>query len=80
MEQKETSWSPDSEKMETDHNVIAVPTDEDFHLDGEIKEKLVDFIVHVFDHIPDKEVECQGFSNSTQAQKYLVNHRLDKLK
>jgi hypothetical protein len=78
MEQKETSWDPNSEKMETDHNIIAVPTDEDFNLNSEIKNKLVNFITHVFDHIPDEEVECRGFSNSAHAQKYLVNHQLDK--
>ena len=78
MEQKETSWSPDSEKMETDHNIIAVPTDEDFNLNSEIKERLVDFITHVFDHIPDKEVDVERFLGSGHAQKYINRCKCNK--
>ena len=78
MEQRETSWNPNSEKMETDHNVIAVPTDEDFDLDGEIKERLVDFITHVFGHIPDKEVGVERFLGCGHTQEYIKRCKCNK--
>jgi inorganic pyrophosphatase len=61
MEQKETSWSPDSKEIETDHNVIAVPIGEDVDLTDEIKDELTDFISHVFDHISDKKIRTGEF-------------------
>lgn len=75
MEQFETSWGPDSEKQEADHNVIAVPVGETAKLTEEIKNKLAKFISHVFDHIEGKQVEIEGFLDKESAANYVANHQ-----
>jgi len=75
MEQKETSWSPDSKEIETDHNVIAVPVGEDVDLTDETKDEITDFISHVFDHISGKKIRIGEFLHSDEAQKYIKQCR-----
>jgi inorganic pyrophosphatase len=39
-----------------DHNVLAVPDGESAEISQEVVERLTDFILHVFDHVPGKSI------------------------
>jgi len=49
------------EDNDEDNNILAVLKDEKIELNEKIKEKLNEFIKHVFDHLPGKKVEVGGF-------------------
>ena len=53
-----------------DHNILANLSGEDIPVIGEIKEKLTEFVLHVFDHKPEKIVKIGNFLNKVEAEKY----------
>jgi len=70
MEQIESSWTK-SEVEEEDHNILAVLEDEDFKINDAIKNKLSEFISHVFDHLPDKKVKVGHFLDEKEATDHI---------
>jgi inorganic pyrophosphatase len=63
------------EDGEIDHNVLAVPNGESFHLSSESKQTLIDFVNHVFDHIPGKSIQTGEFRDSKAAIHYVKQYR-----
>jgi inorganic pyrophosphatase len=49
------------EDGENDHNVLAVPVGETFELTDEVQETLRDFVLHVFEHVPGKQMYVGQF-------------------
>lgn len=68
MEQKEDG--------QEDHNVLARLPSEEVILDTVIQERLTDFVSHVFDHLPGKNVKVGDFLGKGEAEKY-INQCLD---
>ncbi len=68
MEQTETSRENIEEE---DNNVLASLPDEIFEIDDDIKERLWDFVLHVFDHLPNKKVQIWNFYNQDIALEYI---------
>lgn len=78
MEQIETTWDESKGNIdEQDHNVLAVFPDEKTEIDNDIKDRLREFILHVFDHLPNKKVRVGNFLNKNEALKY-VEKCIDK--
>jgi len=76
MEQVESSWSPDKgDKMEEDHNVLACLKEEQFEITKNVKNKLTDFVSHVFDHIEGKVVKAGSFLGREAAEQEIENAR-----
>ncbi len=71
MEQKEISGYD----VEEDSNVLAIFSDENFEINDNIKEKLLDFISHVFDHLPAKKLKVWNFLDQNKAIQYIENRR-----
>ncbi|HRY82098.1 MAG TPA: inorganic diphosphatase [Candidatus Moranbacteria bacterium] len=72
LEQFENSWDPKKYGIEEiDHNILAALSDEEVNIDDEVKGRLSDFIVHVFDHLPNKKVRVGNFLDENFALKYL---------
>lgn len=68
MEQFETAWEKSKEGIEEeDHNVLAILPGEVVEIDESVKEKLREFITHVFDHLPDKKVRAGNFLDLASA-------------
>ena len=60
----------DEDKKE-DHNVLAKLSGEDVLITSEIQEKLTEFVLHVFDHKPEKIVKVGQFLDKGEAEKYI---------
>jgi inorganic pyrophosphatase len=58
-----------------DHNVLAVLRDEEERLDSETKQELLEFVSHVFDHVPGKTVLAGNFLGRKPAIDYLRQHQ-----
>jgi len=72
MEQIESSWSPEnSEVMEEDHNVLACLATEQVEVTDDVKNKLTNFVSHVFDHIEGKVVNVGAFLERESANQLL---------
>lgn len=72
MEQTETTRDESKENVEEeDHNVLAVFPDERVKLDDSVEEKLRDFVMHVFDHLPTKKVQVGSFLDKDAAVRYI---------
>ena len=72
MEQIETTWGQSKENTEEeDHNVLAILPNENIVIDSRVKDKLRDFISHVFDHLPNKKVRVGDFLNKGTALQYI---------
>ncbi len=63
------------EDGEVDHKVLAVLPGEQPALDLEIKQTLVDFGSHVFDHIAGKTMKIGEFLDKDAALQYVLQHR-----
>jgi len=51
MEQSETAWDPAKGGVEEkDHNILMALRGESVEVDQAVKERLTDFVIHVFDH------------------------------
>ena len=55
-----------------DHNVIARPRGETAELSASIKDTLLDFVTHVFDHMPGKSVRTGRFLNASEGRRHLA--------
>ena len=74
MEQIEScSTKPGTE--EEDHNVLAVLENESFEVNEILKNKLSEFVSHVFDHLPDKKVKIGSFLDEKKAIEYIEKCR-----
>lgn len=62
------------EDGKADHNVIAVIQGEGDRLDSRTKQKLIDFVSHVFDHIVGKTVLAGNFLGRESAIDYIRQH------
>jgi inorganic pyrophosphatase len=70
MEQRESSWSEGrGGVMEEDHNILAGLIGEPAEITDEIKDKLTEFVSHVFDHIEGKVVKVGSFLDKEASEK-----------
>ncbi len=58
-----------------DHNVLAVLQEDVFDISEETKRTLIDFVTHVFDHVPGKSIEVGEFRNLYAAEEFILRHR-----
>lgn len=80
MEQTETSWDQSKENIEEeDHNILAVLKNKKFEINNDIKDKLRDFVLHVFDHLPNKKVKVGNFFDKEAAIKYIEKCKDNKI-
>lgn len=63
------------EDGEVDHKILAVLPGEQQALDLEIKQTLVDFANHVFDHIAGKTMNIARFLDKSAALQYVLQHQ-----
>jgi inorganic pyrophosphatase len=63
-----------------DHNVLARLSEEEIDISEEIKSKLREFVLHVFDHGIGKTVKVGRFLNREDAEKYINQCRNEKMK
>lgn len=76
MEQIETSWDKSKGNIEEeDHNILAILPGKKVKLNYSIREKLRDFIGHVFDHVPNKKIQVGEFLNQDEAFRYIEKCR-----
>ena len=66
------------ENGKEDHNIIATMSNEDVQITEEVKEKLTEFIKHVFDHRPNKIVTVGNFLDKDMATQ-LIEKSTNKL-
>lgn len=57
-----------------DHNVLAVLPDENLAIDADIVERLKQFIMHVFAHVPDKTIEVGRLLDERSAFEIIATH------
>jgi inorganic pyrophosphatase len=57
-----------------DHNVLAVIRGGEERLDSKIKEVLVEFVSHVFDHVAVKKISAGVFRSRECAIEYVTRH------
>ncbi len=74
MEQIETTLNQNNTEEE-DHNVLAVFPDENIKIDDIVEKKLRDFVLHVFDHLPNKKVSVKDFLSKDVALKYIKDYK-----
>ena len=58
-----------------DHNVLAVIRGEEERLDNKTKQKLIEFVSHVFDHVAGKTVLVGNFRGRESAIDYIRRHK-----
>ncbi len=58
-----------------DHNVLAGVQGEDERLDDKTQQILIEFVRHVFDHIPDKTIRAGAFRDRLAAVEHVSRHR-----
>lgn len=73
MEQMEKSWDESKGDVEEiDHNVLAVLLGANQNVvSDEVKVRLTDFVLHVFDHIRPNKNQVGNFLNKQEALKYI---------
>jgi inorganic pyrophosphatase len=57
-----------------DHNVLAVPRDEEERIDTKTKQELVEFVSHVFDRVAGKTILAGDFHGRESAIDYIRQH------
>ncbi len=57
-----------------DHNVLAVLPDENMTVDNDAVERLRDFILHVFEHVPGKKIGVGRLLDKQQALDLIACH------
>ena len=57
-----------------DHNVLAVLRGEEERLDSMTKQKLIEFVSHVFDHVAGKTILAGDFRDRGSAMDYIRQH------
>lgn len=63
------------EDGQIDHNVLAVLPNETTELTCQIKQKLTDFVRHVFDHIPGKKIQAGEFLGADAASQHIEQYQ-----
>ena len=63
------------EDGEADHNVLAVPRGQPFHVSFEVRSRLADFVSHVFEHVEGKQIRVGQFLGAEAAEAYIAHHR-----
>jgi inorganic pyrophosphatase len=58
-----------------DHNVLAVLRGVEGRLDSKTKQKLIEFVCHVFDHIAGKTIRAGDFRGRESAIDYIRQHK-----
>lgn len=73
MEQMEKSWDESKgDAEEVDHNVLMVPEGSDPGVvSDEVKARLTDFVLHVFDHIRPNKNRVENFLDKDSALQYI---------
>ncbi len=72
MEKIEMTWDEAKGNVEEeDNNVLAFFPDEEVEIDDSVKEKLREFVMHVFDHLPNKKVRVGDFLDEDVALEYI---------
>ncbi|MDD4332587.1 MAG: methyltransferase domain-containing protein [Patescibacteria group bacterium] len=72
MEQTETAWDKSKNNIEEeDHNVLMIIPREKTKIDDGVKEKLREFVLHAFDHLPGKKVRVGSFLGKNEALQYI---------
>ncbi len=73
MEQMEKAWDESKGDVEEiDHNILAVlPGDNQDVVSNEVKARLTDFVLHVFDHIRPNKNRVGNFFDKQAALKYI---------
>ena len=76
MEQMETSWDKSKGYIEEeDHNVLAILPGEKAEIDENIKKKLREFVLHVFDHLPNKKVRVGNYLDKDATLEYIEKRK-----
>lgn len=57
-----------------DHKVLAIPIGESAEITDEVKSKISDFILHVFDNKPTKDIKVGNFLGKGEAEKYIKSY------
>lgn len=63
------------EDGQVDHNVLAVMPGEEAQLDDRARQLLIEFVSHVFDHIPAKKIAPGSFRSRETALDYICKHK-----
>lgn len=63
------------EDGQIDHNVLAALHGEDPKLDSEVEQTLVEFVRHVFDHIPGTSIQTGAFLGKRTAAEHAAKYR-----
>jgi hypothetical protein len=63
------------EDGKVDHNVLAVLPGEKLNVDIDIKQTLTEFVRHVFDHIPEKDMRTGDFLEWRAAIEHIARYR-----
>jgi inorganic pyrophosphatase len=63
------------EDGEEDHNVLAAIQGEEERLDGRTQQILIEFVRHVFDHIPGKTIQAGTFRDRLAAVEHVSRRR-----
>ena len=72
MEQFETSWDPEKTGIEEeDHKILAGLEGESVEVNEDIKNRLSDFVITVFNHIPNKRTRVGRFLSREAAENLL---------
>jgi len=73
MEQVEKSWDKSKKDIEEiDHNILAVLAKEEQNvINPEVKKRLTDFILHVFDHIQPNKTRVGDFLDKEATLQYI---------
>ncbi len=76
MEQFEKSWDKSKRELEeVDHNILAVlEGDEPIKIKEGTKEKLVEFVSHVFDNIRENKTRIGRFLGKKNAIEHILSH------
>jgi inorganic pyrophosphatase len=63
------------EDGEIDHNILAAMSGEDLRLTSELKQELIEFVRHVFDHIPEKKIQVGEFRGIEAAIQHISRYQ-----
>jgi inorganic pyrophosphatase len=63
------------EDGEIDHNILAALGGKNLDLNTEVKEALIEFVSHVFDHVPGKQIQAGEFRDGDAAIQHIRRYR-----
>lgn len=66
-----------TEDGDEDHNILANLPGETYEVTEDTKSKLIDFVEHVFDHLPNKKMVVTGFFHGKSEAEALIKRSLD---